>query len=309
MAAGRESVIGIGFASPKRLSARISPIAPASFARSAFEAKRADAARRRARSCRSAIQPGSVPADVFGSVAEPQRCESTGFPSVPITVLTSTIVWSSVDQAAGRLAPPAPWIGTAPSDGGPPVTESAGANTCEFDVAATAIASGATPGEPAVPKPKSSRSLPAAITGTTPASVTLWIVSNIASFDRVGLRAAAGEVDDVHPVRDRRLERVHDLRRRRLVAERRGNGEDAVVADPRLRRDAREVRDSGMVGPAGAFVPSSPAAIPETCVPCGSVGSKAFELFLSRSSGRGTTLATITFGVVFVVSPFGKPGG
>ena len=80
------------------------------------------------------------------------------------------------------FAPPS-WIGTAPSDGGPPETESAGANTCEFDVAATAIASGATPGEPAVPKPKSSRSLPAAITGTTPASATLWIVSNIASFD------------------------------------------------------------------------------------------------------------------------------
>ena len=43
----------------------------------------------------------------------------------------------------GSFAPPAPWIGTAPSDGGPPTTESAGANTCEFDVAATAIASGA----------------------------------------------------------------------------------------------------------------------------------------------------------------------
>ena len=44
------------------------------------------------------------------------------------------------------------------------------------------IASGATPGEPTVPAPKSSRSLPAAITGTTPAATTFWIVSIIASF-------------------------------------------------------------------------------------------------------------------------------
>ena len=72
--------------------------------------------------------------------------------------------------------------GTAPSDGGPPTTESAGAKTCEFEVAATEIASGAVPGEPVVPRPKSSRSLPAAITGTTPASATLRTASYIASF-------------------------------------------------------------------------------------------------------------------------------
>src|SRR2546423_3837961 len=110
MPAGSESVIGIEFASPKRLSARMRPIAPARLARSAFDAKLQmprDA---------SAILPvsdpaGSVPADVFGSVTDPHRCASTGFPSLPIIVLTSTIVWSSVDQAAGSLAPPG-WIGT-----------------------------------------------------------------------------------------------------------------------------------------------------------------------------------------------------
>ena len=125
---------------------------------------------------------GSVPRPVFGSVAEPQRCDSTGLPSVPITEETSTTVWLSVAQPAGSFAPPAFWIGMAPSDGGPPTTESAGAKTCAFDVAATAIASGAVPGEPAVPSPKSSRSLPAAITGTTPARAVLWIASYIASF-------------------------------------------------------------------------------------------------------------------------------
>ena len=61
-------------------------------------------------------------------------------------------------------------------------TESTGANTCVFDTAATVIASGAVPGEPTVPMPNSSRSLPAEITGTTPAAATLWTTSIIASF-------------------------------------------------------------------------------------------------------------------------------
>src|SRR5581483_10757198 len=60
--------------------------------------------------------------------------------------------------------------------------DGAEANTCEFETAATVIASGVLPGEPAVPSPKSSRSLPAAITGTTPASTVLWTASYIASF-------------------------------------------------------------------------------------------------------------------------------
>ena len=51
-----------------------------------------------------------------------------------------------------------------------------------FETAATEIASGAVPGEPAEPSPKSSRSFPAAITGTTPAAARLWIASTSASF-------------------------------------------------------------------------------------------------------------------------------
>ena len=64
---------------------------------------------------------------------------------------------------------------------------------------------------------------------------------------RVGLRPAAREVDDVHAVGDRRFEGVDDLGRVRLVAERGGDGEDAVVADPGLGRDAREVCHLGVV--------------------------------------------------------------
>ena len=43
-------------------------------------------------------------------------------------------------------------------------------------------------------------------------------------------------------------------------------------------------------------------------MPCGSVGSNAWLLSLSRT-GPGNTRATITFGVVCCLSPFGKPAG
>ena len=55
-------------------------------------------------------------------------------------------------------------------------------------------------------------------------------------------------------------------------------------------------------------MPSSPAAIPATCVPWGSVASKALLLFLSRT-GPGKTRATITLLVVSFASPRGKPAG
>ena len=48
-------------------------------------------------------------------------------------------------------------------------------------VAATLIASGAVEGEPTVPKPKSSRSFPAEITGTTPALTTFVTTCTIGS--------------------------------------------------------------------------------------------------------------------------------
>ena len=51
-----------------------------------------------------------------------------------------------------------------------------------FDTAATEIASGAVPGEPAEPVPKSSRSFPAEITGTTPAAARSCTASTSASF-------------------------------------------------------------------------------------------------------------------------------
>ena len=50
-------------------------------------------------------------------------------------------------------------------------------------MAATEIASSATLGDPTVPNPKSSRSFPADITGTTPARATFATASRIGSVD------------------------------------------------------------------------------------------------------------------------------
>jgi len=56
-------------------------------------------------------------------------------------------------------------------------------------------------------------------------------------------------------------------------------------------------------------VPESPAAIPATCVPWkdefGSTGSRP----ALPECGPGKTRATITFGVVADLWPFGNPGG
>ena len=60
-------------------------------------------------------------------------------------------------------------------------TWSGGAKTCVFETAATEIASSATPGEPTVPNPNSSRSFPAEMTGRTPARATFPTASRIGS--------------------------------------------------------------------------------------------------------------------------------
>ena len=60
-------------------------------------------------------------------------------------------------------------------------TENDASKTWELVVAPTAIASGAVAGEPAVPRPKKSRSFPAETIGTTPARTTLATVSISAS--------------------------------------------------------------------------------------------------------------------------------
>ena len=62
------------------------------------------------------------------------------------------------------------------------VTVSSGPKTWRLEDAATEIADGALLGDPTEPSPKSSRSFPAEITGTTPAAATFssaWISASL----------------------------------------------------------------------------------------------------------------------------------
>ena len=79
-----------------------------------------------------------------------------------------------------------------------------------FVVAATVIADGALPGEPTEPRPKSPNSLPADATTTTPTRVAPSIA--LTTRSRAGLISGPDrEVDDVHAVAHRGLDRSSDL--------------------------------------------------------------------------------------------------
>ncbi len=105
---------------------------------------------------------------------------------------------------------------------------------------------------------------------------------------RLDLRAAAGEVDHVHAVGDRRLEGGDDLRRVRDVADRRRHGEDAVVAEPRLRRDAAEPGHLGVVRPGRGRRAGVAGGDPgDVRAVEGRVGIERQLSRLARSSGRG----------------------
>ena len=55
-------------------------------------------------------------------------------------------------------------------------------------------------------------------------------------------------------------------------------------------------------------MPVRPAAMPDTCVPCGNAGSPPIRP--SRPElGPGNARMTITFGVVHFFPPLGNPGG
>ena len=156
------------------------PIAPAAFARVAFDTN-VQIPRET-----STILPASDPGGSFevscsGAFAGPHKSRSIGLPSVPVIVVTSMTCWSAVTQVVGIvLGPFSNGICAPPTCGAE--TWRIRPKTWLFETAATEIASGAVPGEPTVPSPKSSRSLPAAITGTTPAATTFVIVSISASL-------------------------------------------------------------------------------------------------------------------------------
>ena len=175
--AGITSRSGMPFASPGRLSTTRSPVAPAARARRAFESN-VQTPRETRTTVPESDPGGSMLTGRFTSPAGPQRRRSTGRPSIPTIVPTSTSETSTVSHASGIRPPLAGTNGNR----GPSRTSISPPKTWRFDAAATEIASGTVPGEPEEPRPNSSRSFPAEMTGTTPAAVTLRIVSTMASL-------------------------------------------------------------------------------------------------------------------------------
>ncbi len=145
--------------SPGRFSAMTRPAAPASRARASF------ALYGQPPRLTSAIAFRSEPAP-----SEPSQSWRFAPPIVP----TSTSRWS-VEIHEGGMVSAGPNGMRATPPGARTVIE--GPKTCAFAVAPTLIASGAVAGEPAVPRPKKSRSFPAEMIGTTPARTTFATAS------------------------------------------------------------------------------------------------------------------------------------
>ena len=97
--------------------------------------------------------------------AAAQSCRLT-----PAIEPTSTSRWFAEIQDGGIVSVGAKGIRGTPLG---ETTDSDAPKTCALATAPTLMASGAVAGEPAVPRPKKSRSLPAEMIGTTPARTTL----------------------------------------------------------------------------------------------------------------------------------------
>ena len=89
-------------------------------------------------------------------------------------VPTSTSRWFAEIHDGGMLSAGANGTRATPLG---ETTDSDGPKTWAFATAPTLIASGAVAGDPAVPRPKKSRSFPAEMTGTTPARTTFATAS------------------------------------------------------------------------------------------------------------------------------------
>ena len=147
--------IGIGSASPVRLSTMTTAIAPARAARIAFETK-VQCPRKTSRTSPPREPAASgVFASLLGSSSGPQSRRSTGVPPVVVNVPMSTSVRVRPANELGKSSPPALATGMFTTSGGASAarTDIVGVNTCVFETAATVIASGAVPGDPIVPSP------------------------------------------------------------------------------------------------------------------------------------------------------------
>ena len=172
--------------------------------------------------------------------------------------------------------------------------------------ARTVMARSEVPGRDQRPRPTSSKSFPAATTGTTPAAAAASSARATMSREGSTSGSPSREVDHVHPVLDGGLDRGDDLGGVAVEPDVRvrGDGERLVVADVRLRGDAGDL-DAAGGGRAG--------------VAGGDAGDVGRVPRLDRVEGLARVLpgrargrkarATMTLAVVYAVCPFGKPGG
>ena len=164
---------------------------------------------------------------------------------------------------------------------------------------------GAFAGEPTEPKPKSPKSFPAATTGTTPGRGGALERADDEVAGRLDLRLAEREVDHVHPVRDRRLDRRCDLGRVPVETEaRRRDRQRLVVAE--VARSARRPR---------ACAPRRrcrrpPLRFRPTCVAWNEfVRVERRVAYFHFGAGGANVRWTITFGVAHRSGPSGSRAG
>ena len=175
-----------------------------------------------------------------------------------------------------------------------------------ISTAPTVIALREFAGDEMEPAPRSLKSFPAATTGTTPAVGRSIERERDDVSARLDLGLADREVEDVHPVPHRGLDRGDDLGRIPVRAQAGVRSDERlVVADVRARRDARD----------------DAAGRSRVCVRCrrrsrrrASRGRSCLRrtaslAFRFLAPGGGNARATMTFAFVNRVCPFGKPAG
>ena len=204
---GIGSRIGIAFASLERLSTITSPTAPASCARSAFGDDRAAAARDERDRAGERAARQRVRRRVRVAPAA-QSWRSTGLPS-------RADDRADVDERAGRSCPHAAG-GRTPAAGTKlnwrPPRVSAGPKTCVFDRRRDGDRVGRDAREPGRAQPELLAVVPGRDHGHDPGGGHVRDGLDEGVVGGVGHRAAAGEVDHVHPVPHGGLEGGDDLR-------------------------------------------------------------------------------------------------
>ena len=236
---------GIAFASPARLSTSTIPIAPAAFARARLRDERAVAARDERDRAGRASRPAAGSARVVrvrrraAEVAVDRLCRPCRRSS-----RRRRACWSVAPQAAGVCRRPRRRTGSRCRLAGAPgtVTERGREDVRVRDGGdRDRVRRGARRADRAERRSRRGR-CPAEITGTTPAAATLWIASISASLAGSVCGPPPEKLITSMPSATAASKAATISGVLAPVADRRRHVEDAVVAEPRARRDAREAR-------------------------------------------------------------------